>query len=267
MKKHTLTLMFVSLISVAGQAQNRDIDVYTDSIVTPQFFIAVIAGVILALGFQFILTALSIALGITAIGDVREKFIKSNYHLGDDDSDESAGMSTGTMITTSFGLWSTITLAISLFGATSLAINLSLITSSVISITLGLVIWATFFILLFYLESRVVSTLVGGLINTATAGLRASGEAVKKMFASSAETQMKNVAQDTIESIRKDFKKDFSPGIIKSSLDEFFSKIEKKMPDYSKVKNDIQEIVDNSAEDGDSNSGVGKQAKWMAIQQ
>lgn len=259
---------------LALMAQETEVDTFTSSIITPNFFIAIIAGVLLAMGFQFILTALSVALGITAIGDIKESYVENKYKVKDkDDDDDDDGMDTGTMITTGFGLWSAITVGLSLFGATALAINLSLIANTVIAITLGLVIWATFFILMFYLESKVVNSLVGGLINTATAGLRASGDAVKEMFSTSKETQMKNVAEDTVDKIRKDFSATFDPKVINESIDEFFTRVDKTVPDYEQVKKDIKEIVEESdrrnekvQKETSKKQGGGGQ-KWMAIQQ
>src|SRR5690606_28943369 len=132
----------------------------TESIITPHFFIAILAGVLLALGFQFILTALSVALGITAIGDLKESYVENKYKIkDDDDDDDDDGMDTGTMITTGFGLWSVIIVVLSLCGATEMENNLILNANSVIAITLGQVILSTFFILLLYLVSRLVNTL------------------------------------------------------------------------------------------------------------
>lgn len=291
MKKRFLcsVLLLLSPLAILAQTTTRNVDYLANPIITPQFFIAVIAGVILALGFQFILTALSIALGITAIGDLKESYVKNKYHtkekdtFNDSDNDEHEdkddGMSTGTMITTGFGLWSVITVSLSLFGATALAINLSLISSTVISITLGLVIWASFFILLFYLESRIVNTLLGGLINTATAGLRASGEAVKEMFSTSKEQQLKNVAEDTVDKIRKDLSSSFDPKVINDTVDEFFKRVDKSVPDYERVKKDIQQIIEQSneqqgklekeniKEQSKTQSSGGGQTKWLAISQ
>lgn len=144
MKKRLLASSFI-LSPLIIMAQGTPVEGYTESIITPHFFVAIVAGVLLALGFQFILTALSVALGITAIGDLKESYVENKYKLKDnDDEDDDDGMDMGTMITTGFGLWSVITVGLSLFGATALAINLSLIANPVIAITLGLVIWATF---------------------------------------------------------------------------------------------------------------------------
>lgn len=269
MKKRLLASSFI-LSPLIIMAQGTPVEGYTESIITPHFFVAIVAGVLLALGFQFILTALSVALGITAIGDLKESYVENKYKLKDnDDEDDDDGMDMGTMITTGFGLWSVITVGLSLFGATALAINLSLIANPVIAITLGLVIWATFFILLFYLESKLVNTLVGGLINTATAGLRASGEAVKGIFSTSKEKQIAHVAEDTIDKIRKDFSASFDPKMINETIDEFFKKLDKRVPDYEQVKNDIKEIVEESDQRNEKvqkkHGGSGSPGKWMAI--
>ncbi|WP_373055575.1 hypothetical protein [Zunongwangia sp. H14] len=277
MKKLSLTII-ISLFMTAAHAQVTEPVALTDTIVTPQFFIAVIAGVLLALGFQFILTILSVATGISAIGDVKKSYVHSKNHTSgkhdfkDEDHDndqQNSNSSTGAMVSTGFGVWSTITVALSLFGATALAINLSLITNPIISITLGLVIWATFFIILFYLESRVVNTLVGGLINTATAGLRASGDAVKNMFTPSKEKQIEHVAENTIDKVRKEFQNNFDSGMLDESIDEFFNKFDQKTPDYEKVKNDIQQIIDGSVEKSNKQQDSGSSSspgKWMAVQ-
>jgi len=275
-----LAISFLFLISgMSTYAQENELGVLTETIITPQFFITVIAGVILALGFQFILTALSVAAGITAIGDVKKSYVESKNHTAgkhnfkdsnDKDNDDSSG-STGTMVTTAFGIWSTLTVAISLFGATAFAMNLSLVANPLIAVTLALVIWATFFILLFYLETKVVNTFVGGLINAATSGLRSSASAVKDMFSPSEASKVEHVADHTIEKVRKEFQNGFDSNMLDSAVDEFFTKFDQKVPNYDKVKNDIEKIVDDSVEKSNKqsssdSSGGSSPGKWMAVQ-
>ena len=272
-------LLSIAVLSIGNlNAQEVYTEGFTDTVISPQFFITVIAGVILALGFQFILTALSVAAGITAIGDVKKSYAegknhtsgKHNFKDSDPDSDEDQSGSTGTMVTTAFGIWSTLTVAISLFGATAFAMNLSLVASPLIAITLALVIWATFFILLFYLETKVVNTFVGGLINAATSGLRSSASAVKEMFSPSEASKVEHVADHTIEKVRKEFQNNFDSSMLDESIDEFFTKFDNKVPDYDKVKNDIEQLVDDSVEKSNqqnsSNSSGSSQGKWMAVQ-
>jgi len=120
MKQRSLMSMILLMGPLVLQAQEREVNYIADTIITPHFFIAVIAGVILAMGFQFILTALSVAAGITAVGDIKEMYVKGKYNpnrkdnlhdtendLSKDDDDDD-GMDTGTMITTGFGAWSVI---------------------------------------------------------------------------------------------------------------------------------------------------------------
>lgn len=275
-----LAISFLFLISgMSTYAQENELGVLAETIITPQFFITVIAGVILALGFQFILTALSVAAGITAIGDVKKSYVESKNHTAgkhnfkdsnDKDNDDSSG-STGTMVTTAFGIWSTLTVAISLFGATAFAMNLSLVANPLIAVTLALVIWATFFILLFYLETKVVNTFVGGLINAATSGLRSSASAVKDMFSPSEASKVEHVADHTIEKVRKEFQNGFDSNMLNNAVDEFFTKFDQKVPNYDKVKNDIEKIVDDSVEKSNKqsssdSSGGSSPGKWMAVQ-
>lgn len=278
MKKLAISILFL-FSGVATYAQETELGNLAETIITPQFFITVMAGVILALGFQFILTALSVAAGITAIGDVKKSYVESKNHTAgkhnfkdsnDKDNDDSSG-STGTMVTTAFGIWSTLTVAISLFGATAFAMNLSLVANPLIAVTLALVIWATFFILLFYLETKVVNTFVGGLINAATSGLRSSASTVKDMFSPSEASKVEHVADHTIEKVRKEFQNGFDSNMLDSAVDEFFTKFDQKVPNYDKVKNDIEKIVDDSVEKSNKqsssdSSGGSSPGKWMAVQ-
>ncbi|UZO82530.1 hypothetical protein NBT05_08645 [Aquimarina sp. ERC-38] len=247
----------------------QDTVVTDDLFLSPKFFITIISGVILALAFQLILTALSVAMGITAIGNLKEKFVKASNHTGDSsddnnndtfDQDYSSDTSMGVKITSGFGIWSVITTCLSLFAATALAVNLSMFETGETSLTLGLVIWALFFIILFYLEVKIANTAIGGLINTATSGLKASSKAVQNMLTSSKEKKIENLVTNTIDKVKSEFDASSNLDQISSTLDNFLNKVDNKLPNYDQLKNDISEIADTSG--STNNSG-----KWMAIQQ
>lgn len=228
---------------------------------TPQFFIAVFAGVVLAMTFQLILTALSLALGISMIGNVKEKYVHSQVHPSDSDTDQDNNSgSTGVKISTAFGIWSTLTTCIAVFGGTALAMQLDIFNSVPSRITLALVIWGLFFLILFYLESKFLSTVIGGLFHTATAGIKSSIGAVKNMFAPSDSTKIEHTIEGAITKIRKEFDEDFHTSKISGVLDNFLKKVDKKIPEYDKLKSDLQEIVKESG-------GSGGSGNAMAIQQ
>ena len=54
-------------------------------VATPQFFVSLLAGVLLAIGFQVLLTALSVAIGISAVGNVQHH---ANHPSHDHDKDK-----------------------------------------------------------------------------------------------------------------------------------------------------------------------------------
>jgi hypothetical protein len=72
----------------------------------PQFFTALISGVLLAFGFQLLLTNLSVAAGISYLGN-----------QSDSDDDDKGGSLGGTIrkIGTGVGIWTLVTVTIALF--------------------------------------------------------------------------------------------------------------------------------------------------------
>ena len=185
----TLLLIAVSAGPLAAQV----LDVEAGVLSTPGFFIVVLAGVLLACGFQFLLTALSVAGGVTAAPNIKEAYVKNKYKnegIDDDDDDDddnqydysNDNVPMGVKITSALGIWNVLTASVSLFFATWLAMQLVPLAPEGTYITLALTIWATFFMLMFYTEGRLVGTLVGGLINTAVSGLRAAGSGVASIF-------------------------------------------------------------------------------------
>ncbi len=235
----------------------------------PQFFVVIIAGVLMALAFQIILTALSVAMGISMSGDVKQSYVNAKVRPNsketngkntfDQDYDDN-GMSTGVKVSSAFGIWSMITTSLALFGACALALNLSLFESTSTNLTVALVIWALFFIILFYLETKIVNTVIGGLVNTATSGLKSSSNMVKQLFSASEEQKMEHVIDSSIEKIRKEFDINLDTSKLSDTLDSFLSKVDTKVPDYDTLKNDLESIMKKSS--SKNNSG-----KFMAIQQ
>jgi len=258
------------ILTIFSSALNSvQLPVITDDvIVDSNFFIAILAGVILALAFQFILTAISVAAGVTAVGDIKKNYAKSKVEPGGSsvrdehtfDQDYSSGTSMGVKITTAFGIWSVVTTSIALFGATALALNLNVIESEWTNITTALVIWGLFFLLLFYLEAKIASTLIGNLIAAATSGLRSSANMIGSMFAPSPEKKVENVLGSTIDRIRKEFDNGLNTDKLSKVLDNFLNRVDNKIPDYENLRNDLEGIAKKSRNKNTA-------GKWMAVQQ
>ncbi|MGY5351996.1 hypothetical protein ACXGQW_05455 [Wenyingzhuangia sp. IMCC45533] len=222
----------------------------------PNYIVAIISGVVLAIAFQLILTALSVACGITAIGDLKKKYVKNRLNLDEDknavkeeneySNDTDTGTPTAVKITTGFGIWSLITTSISLFAATAIALNFSLFGLNAANIAAGLVIWALFFILLFYMEMKIGSTIIGGLASTALSSFRTVSSKIKQTFETSDADKIDKVIDTTITKVRSEFDKSIDTSNIEKTIAKFFNKIEKKTPSYDQLIKDLESIASKS---------------------
>lgn len=247
--KYTIKLIILFLLcSTTLSAQNTTQLTELNSL--PNFLITILAGVLLSFGFQFLLTALSVAVGVTSTNNLKGKWVENRYGNDDDENDDesnnydyNSGISTGVKITSALGIWNILTVAPSLFAGTALALMLTPITDTMVNITLALVIWAAFFMLLFYLESRMLGTLIGGLINTAVAGLKSTKNSIQSLVMPSPQRQIQNIADSTIEKVRQEMSSTFDTDSIVNTLDGYFKEIQNKMPEYDTLRNDLKEIA------------------------
>jgi hypothetical protein len=106
-----------------------------------QFFIALVAGVLMAFAFQFLLTNFTVAAGIS-----------SGENPADTDSDDSWGHAVRE-VESKVGLWALLTVNIALFIACFLAVKLTLINSVMLGAITGVVIWSAYFLLLLWVQS------------------------------------------------------------------------------------------------------------------
>ncbi|WP_029034106.1 hypothetical protein [Salinimicrobium terrae] len=210
------------------------------------FFIVVVAGVLLALGFQLLLTALSVAGGITAVGNIRKKGHKDSSkdrqkaHNDDDDDD---GMNVGQKVSTGLGAWTLITTSIALFFASLLAVKLGLIGANFIGATLGLVIWAAFFMLVTYLEASMVTSLVGGLASAVKQGLSSAGSAFSQSDASVAKDVAKTQARTEAKEMRKQLEKLFSTNDVDKKVEDYVQQLKPQKVDISNIKKQIKDLL------------------------
>lgn len=140
----------------------------------PKFFVALIAGVVLAFAFQFLLTNLSVAAGISYWGHQDLGHQDSEHQTDSTNRRSRRDRNPNSMqkITSKIGLWTLITVSIALFCACFLAVRLSLLLSPGLGAIVGLVIWGAYFSLLLWLSSTTVGSLIGSVVNTLTGGFQ-----------------------------------------------------------------------------------------------
>ena len=200
----------------------------------PQFLVALIAGLMMAFAFQFLLTNLSVA------------FVASPGALPDSDESESIGK-TIRGIETKLGLFVLITVSIALFIASFLAIKLSLVGSTTLGAILGVVIWATYFSVLVWLGSGAVGSLVGSFISTATSGMQSMmGVATTALGANVAKNQVVSTAEEITAAVRRELTSGFDPDSIQKTLQSSLSNLQLPKLNLDEIKGQFETLLKDS---------------------
>ncbi|WP_169331920.1 YdcH family protein, partial [Nafulsella turpanensis] len=213
----------------------------------PGFFIAVVAGVLLAIGFQALLTTLSVASGISAIGNIRKKAHQSSSKHKDNQSHSSDSTPVIKKVSSAFGVWTMITVSLSLFFASLLAVKLSFVGANFVGLTLGLVIWAAFFTTVLYLEMKTVSSLIGGLFSMVMSGFRQSASMLSGVFSSSEESKAKSVAKvsahENARAMRKELRKLFNRNDLDKKIDDYVTRLSPQDLDVKRIKKELKDLL------------------------
>ncbi|MFN6944468.1 MAG: hypothetical protein ACK4ND_05940 [Cytophagaceae bacterium] len=229
----------------ASMAQTADTGVIS---LSPQFFFAIIAGVLLALAFQLILTALSAATGISLLGNVREKYDNRNTNTENKNKDKNKeedkdDTPTGVKITSAAGGWTVISMSLSLFFASWLAVRFSLVADLAIGLTLGLVVWATFILIMSYIEYKAARSFFGAMWNMVSEGFKASVNAGKSLLSTSDDAKIAKVADKTVHTIGQELTHAFDNSKLVKNFDDYIQKLQPKDLDYEGIKQDFVNML------------------------
>jgi len=235
--KKIITLGAIGAFAAPASAQVTDIWLNTGTV--GNFFVCIFAGVLLAFAFQFLLTNLSVALGISAIGDITEK---SSSSSNDNNSDNNNG-NLGVKVFTGLGIFMTITMSLSLFFASMIAVKLSLLPADIVGFTLGIVIWAGFILISIYLDAKLVSSMAGGLINVVKTGLGLGSSAVSGVLSQSKASQMKDIARETVSGIHDEVRKEFDLSDVEKKLDTYVEKLAPQEINFKKIKKQLADLL------------------------
>ncbi len=210
------------------------------SVVTsgPRFFVALISGVILAFAIQLVLTNLSVAAGITYLGHQPDSGSNSNH-------DTIGG--TIRKIGTAVGIWTLVTVTIALLIASFLAVKLSLLTLSPgLGAILGLVIWGAYFLLLVWVSSTTVGSLVGSVVNTATSGFQAiMGTATAALGAKAINNQVVATAEAAAAAVRREIGSAIDPSSIRENIEDYLEMVRPPELDLSKIRGEFEKLLND----------------------
>ncbi|BAZ67558.1 hypothetical protein NIES4106_23130 [Fischerella sp. NIES-4106] len=203
----------------------------------PRFFTALISGVILAFAFQLVLTNLSVAAGISYLG-----------RPSDSNSDhEEVGSFGGTIrkIGTAVGIWTLITVTIALAIACFLAVKMSLVIFSPgLGATLGLVIWGAYFLLLVWVSSTTVGSLIGNVVNTATSGFQAiMGTATAALGAKAINQQVVATTEAAAAAVRRELGSAIDPTSVREKVEDYLEMVRPPELDLTKIRGDFERLL------------------------
>jgi hypothetical protein len=227
-----LTLLLLPMAAVAQDVVATEHATFVGE--GPRFFAALVAGVVLALAFQLILTTLSVATGLQLAGDHDDDdFVDlsglerhSAEPLSDRIHDKTDKVAAAARkFSTAAGLWAIVTASIALFFATWLAVELSLTDDLTAGAVLGLVIWGLFYIIIMRLEMRAASSVVGHVNRWAHTGFRSArklaGGAMRKTGEMGHSDTMHNIAERVREEVFGDVEAERLKGRLQQYVREF----------------------------------------------
>ncbi|MBW4676192.1 MAG: MFS transporter [Desmonostoc geniculatum HA4340-LM1] len=205
----------------------------------PRFFVALISGVILAFAFQLVLTNLSVAAGISYLGRPSDS----------DSSGGEVGSLGGTIrkVGTAVGIWTLVTVTIALLVASFLAVKLSLvILDPRLGAILGLVIWGAYFLLLVWVSSTTVGSLIGSVVNTATSGFQAiMGTATAALGAKAVNNQVVATAEAAAAAVRRELGSGIDPVSIRENIEDYLEKLRPPELDLSRIRSDFENLLND----------------------
>lgn len=201
----------------------------------PQFFVALISGVLLAFAFQLLLTNLSVAAGISYLGN-----------QSDSDSDQASGSVGGTIRKIGFavGLWTLVTVTIALFLACLLAVKLSLFDNPGLGAIVALVIWAAYFCLLVWVSSTTVGSLIGSVVNTATSGFQAIvGTATAAFGLGAVNNQVVSTAEAAAAAVRRELGSAIDPTSLRETVEDYLGDLRPPELDLQNIRGEFEKLL------------------------
>jgi hypothetical protein len=229
-----------------------------------RLFFALIAGLLLAFAFQWILTALSAATGITLLGSSKRKEKRNyyredryrdeeNYH-GEESGEKGRWSRPGTSwerpamkVEAGVGAWVIATSSISLFFAAWLAAELIRFGGAPEAVIMGLTVWAGFMLSMMWLESSMLGSLMGGLFGALKGGMQSVAAPLKDAaagLAKSASGPLASSAEEIAAKVREEFRAQGGTGGLQERIREMAGKLPSRKFDRERVEKETEGVFE-----------------------
>lgn len=201
---------------------------------SPQFFVALSAGILMAFAFQFLLTNLSLA----------AKFSDRDDAIDLDADNEDSWGKKFRQIEAKVGAWALLTVNTALFVACFLAVKLSLVNSVTLGAIIGVAIWSGYFLLLVWMSSNAVGSLVGSAVKTATSSAQGVMDiATAAMGAGAANKQIVNTVEASVAAVRKELSSAIDPIGIRNQVEDYLGDLPLPKLDLNGIRGDLEKLL------------------------
>jgi hypothetical protein len=199
-----------------------------------QFFIALIAGVAMAFAFQFLLSNLSIATGISA-------------GINPADTDADGWGKKLRRIEAKVGTTTIFIVNAAVFTACFLAVKLTLIHASGLGAIVAIVIWSVYFLLLLWVSSQAIGSLAGAVGNTASSGVQGVMATVATAVGGqAANNQIRSTVEASVDTVGRELRSVLSSEKLHENLENYISKLPISEPNTKNVPNQALSLLSNS---------------------
>ena len=201
----------------------------------PQFLVALLAGVLMAFAFQFLLTNFTLAAGISS---------------GENPLEAEAADTWGGKIReveSKVGFWALVTVNIAIFSACFLAVKLALIINVSVAAITSIVIWSLFFLLLLWLSSRAIGSVVDSVIDTASSGMQGIGAiATTALAGRTVNTQVVNTVEESVAAVRRELSAAVDPTAIRETVQDYLGNLKPQQLNLQGIRDDFKKLLKNS---------------------
>lgn len=208
-------------------------------------FVALLAGVLMAFAFQLLFTNFSVALGISSLGT--DSFEIESNTLG------------GTIrkVEAKVGFWMLITASIALFTACFLAVKLSLIETAVLGAIIGIVIWSAYFLLLMWIGSSAVGSLISSVVSTATSSFQGLiGTTTAVLGANTAKQQMVSTAEEITAAVRRELTSGLDADTIRNTLQSSLASLSLPQLNLKEIRHQFDKLLNEVDVQSITDSGL-----------
>ncbi|MBE9079002.1 MFS transporter [Romeria aff. gracilis LEGE 07310] len=225
----------------------------------PQFYTALLSGIVLAFGFQLLLTNFLVAAGVSVVAHSGSSSSKKSS------SDDSSSGNPIRTISIAFGISTLIVVSLALFVACFLAVKLSLYNSPLLGVITGLVIWGTYFTLLVWVSSTTVGSMIGSVVKTATSSFQSLvGTATAALTAKTASNQIVSTAEAAAAAVRRELTSTIDVEDLQYKLQDYLGSLPTPEFDADRVEAEFDRLLRGSdfsdIEDMESLSRIDRQA-------